>query len=359
MSDRDTAAWVRRIILILLLGGLIALSFVVLRHFLVPALWAAILAYVTWPLHARLCRQLGGRAGWSALLSTLLLTLLLGIPLVWLIVLLREELVGTWRELTALAQHGDLSLPPSVAGIPWLGEWLQEMLSLIMGEPAALRARPAQLGERWGGRVAGVVGDAGLNALLVTVTLFTAFFFYRDGESLVAQLRRVLESFLGPRVGGYLGAVGETTRAVVFGLFLAALAQGALAGLAYWVAGVRAPVFWGAITAILALIPFGAPLIWGSIGVWLLLTGETAAGFGVLAWGALVVSWIDNLVRPLVISGSTQIPFLLVLFGVFGGLGAFGLIGLFVGPVILAVLLAVWREWLEENAPGLGNPPPP
>ncbi len=91
-------------------------------------------------------------------------------------------------------------------------------------------------------------------------------------------------------------------------------------------------------------------MIWGSIGVWLLLQGQIGAGIGLLLWGALVVSWIDNLVRPLVISGVAKIPFLLVLFGVLGGLAAFGLIGLFVGPVILAILLALWREWSGMNA---------
>ncbi|MEA3276350.1 MAG: AI-2E family transporter, partial [Pseudomonadota bacterium] len=128
---------------------------------------------------------------------------------------------------------------------------------------------------------------------------------------------------------------------------LTALAQGALAGLGYWVAGAGAPVLLGALTALLALVPFGAPLVWGSVGVWLLLTDAFWPGVGVLLWGALVVSMIDNLVRPLAISSSTRIPFLAVFIGVLGGLQAFGLVGLFIGPVILAVMLAVWREWLE------------
>ena len=103
----------------------------------------------------------------------------------------------------------------------------------------------------------------------------------------------------------------------------------------------------GAITALIAMIPFGTPFVWGSIGLWLLASGDTIAGIGLLLWGALVVSWVDNLVRPLVISSATRIPFLLVMFGVLGGLAAFGLVGLFLGPVVLAVLMAVWREWIE------------
>ena len=103
------------------------------------------------------------------------------------------------------------------------------------------------------------------------------------------------------------------------------------------------------VSSVEKLIPFGTPLVWGSIGVWLLLTGKTAAGIGLLVWGAVVVSWVDNLIRPIVISSATQIPFLLVMFGVLGGLSAFGMVGLFLGPVILAVLMAVWRQWLDAE----------
>ena len=195
-----------------------------------------------------------------------------------------------------------------------------------------------------------LVGDLGLNALRFGVALLTAFFLFRDGDHVLEQLRRVLHGLLGDRVQGYFTAVGDTMRAVVYGLMAAAIAQGLLAGLGYWVAGVHAPAFWGAVTAMVALIPFGAPLVWGSIGVWLLLQGEVGAGVGLLLWGALAISWIDNLVRPLVISGVAKIPFVIVLFGVLGGLAAFGLIGLFVGPVILAILLALWREWTADCA---------
>jgi predicted PurR-regulated permease PerM len=105
------------------------------------------------------------------------------------------------------------------------------------------------------------------------------------------------------------------------------------------------------VTAIFALVPFGTPLVWGSVSVWLLATGDTWAAAGLAAWGALVVSQIDNLFRPLVISSATRIPYILVLFGVLGGISAFGLVGLFLGPIVIAVLLAVWREWVHEHPP--------
>ncbi len=124
-----------------------------------------------------------------------------------------------------------------------------------------------------------------------------------------------------------------------------ALVQGAFAGVGYWVAGLGSPVTLGLITALFALIPFGTPLAWGGAGAWLLFQGETGAAIGVWIWGAAVVSQIDNVLRPLFISSVSAIPFLLVLFGVLGGILAFGLVGLFAGPIVLAVAWAIWREW--------------
>jgi predicted PurR-regulated permease PerM len=125
--------------------------------------------------------------------------------------------------------------------------------------------------------------------------------------------------------------------------------QGFLVGLGYLVAGVGAPVFLAALTTVCGLIPFAAPAVWGGVCVWLFIKGSTAAAVGLLIWGSIVLGWTDHIVRPFLISREAEIPFLVVLFGVLGGLAAFGLVGLFVGPVILAVLLAVWREWLFES----------
>jgi predicted PurR-regulated permease PerM len=155
------------------------------------------------------------------------------------------------------------------------------------------------------------------------------------------------------RVGHYLVAVGDTVKAVVYGIVLAALAQATLAGVGYAFAGLHAPLLLGAVTFLVALIPFMVPFVWGGASLWLLLKGESAAALGRFIWGLTAVSWIDNIVRPLVISGATRIPFLLVMFGVLGGLAAFGLVGLFIGPVILAVLIAIWREWLIDQRPSV------
>ena len=158
-----------------------------------------------------------------------------------------------------------------------------------------------------------------------------------------------MEKVIGPRIHHYMDTISETTRAVVYGVGLTAIAQAILAGLSYVVAGVPNPMVLTIATFLLALIPFGTPVAYGSVALWLFSQGQTVEAIGVFAWGVCIVSTSDNVIRPLVISGATQIPFLLIMFGVLGGVASFGLVGLFIGPVILAVILAIWREWLHET----------
>jgi predicted PurR-regulated permease PerM len=350
VTERNADSVPRRIILALILGGLFVLGYLVLSWFIVPAAWAAILAYVTWPVYARLRRLLRGHAMSSALAMTLLLTTAFVLPLLWLVALLQSEFVLAYQAASSYMADGSHRLPGFVLQIPWFGERLQDLVDQFTTDPAALRAQLATWAQQWLGDLRDLVGSVAQNALKLGFAVLTVLFIYRDGESLLDQVRRVLRRFLGRRVDGYIDAIGTTTKAVLYGLVLTAFAQGALAGVGYWFAGVRAPVLFGAFTALIALMPFGTPFVWGSLGAWLLFTGKTLEGIGLLLWGTLVVSWVDNLIRPLVISNATHIPFLLVMFGVIGGLAAFGLIGMFVGPVIVGVLMALWREWLEDQA---------
>jgi predicted PurR-regulated permease PerM len=349
VEDLATAPWLRRLIVAALLIGLIVLSFQVLEPFIVPVVWATILAYVTWPAYSRLLRALRGRRTLAALLMTLALTAAVILPTVWLITLLRGEAVDLYREFAAVLAAGGPKLPESLLRLPWIGEWLREVSEAMASNPRALGDEIRMLIDRSFDEVRLIVGGVGRNVAKLLIAIISLFFLYRDGPSFAAQVTNVLEQILGARVHSYLAAIGQTVKAVVYGLVLAALAQGSLAGLGYWAAGFEAPVFLAALTTFAALIPFAVPLVWGGAGIYLLVTGKTAAGIGLLIWGATAVSWIDNVVRPLVISNQTRIPFLLVMFGVLGGITAFGFVGLFVGPVILAILIAIWREWLLES----------
>lgn len=351
-EDLHSSPWLRRLIVAFLLGGLLVLSYVVLRPFLVPVIWALILTYVTWPLFVRLRKLLRGHTTLTALIMTLALTTAFIVPLVWLASMVRTELGGAYDALAAFLGRKP-QLPESIAGIPWFGEWLQGLIDQVGRDPQSLPTEIGKLADQSLDEIRTVIGGVGRNLAKTLFALISAFFMYRNGEQFAKQVREVMHRLLGERVDDYIIAIGDTTRAVVYGLVLAALAQGLLAGAGYWLSGLQAPVLLGAVTALIALVPFGAPIIWISAGVWLLITDRSGAGIFLLLWGALAVSWVDNLIRPLVISNATRIPFLLVMFGVLGGIAAFGLVGLFVGPVILAVLMAVWREWL-----GIPHPQP-
>jgi predicted PurR-regulated permease PerM len=331
----------------LLLALLLSLSYLVLRDFLIPLVWGTVLVYSSWPLYRGLRMRLGGHDNLAAGLMTLLLTTALVIPLLVITAMLGDELAGAYRTAQARLDQGPLTLPASLAEIPWLGNQLTVLLERVAGDPTTIRDWLTAQGSPWLEEARGILGAIGRNVFKLGITLLALFFLFRDGERILSESQRVLRRFLGVRVEGYWRAVTATTRGVVYGLVLTALAQGALAGLGYWVAGLDTPALLGALTALLALVPFGAPLVWGAAGLWLLATGELWAGIGLLLWGTLIVSMIDNVIRPLAISSAARVPFFLVLLGVFGGLRAFGLVGLFLGPIVLTVMLAVWREWLE------------
>jgi predicted PurR-regulated permease PerM len=241
-------------------------------------------------------------------------------------------------------------LPQAIRDLPYVGAQAQEVLNQVAADPKALRGQFLLMMEQSSVEVTRLIGGAGRNIAKLFFAVFSMYFLLRDGPRLMREARAVLEGILGPRVHDYIDAAGATTQAVVYALMLGALAQGLAAGIGYWIFDVDAPVLMGAVTVMIALIPFGAPMVWGSLATWALVRDDMVNGVGLILWGLILVSWVDNIVRPLVISNATRMPFLLVVFGVLGGVLAFGLVGLFIGPVLLAVSLAIWREWLEEHS---------
>ncbi|MDY0268543.1 AI-2E family transporter [Trichloromonas sp.] len=334
----------RRLVPWLALSGLTLLAFLVMTPFLSPLAWAGVLAYASWPVAQWLRKKCGGGDSLAAGLMTALVALTLFLPLFWLGWLAQQEV----SRLYPLFQEF-VTLPPPVPdwlrGVPGLSDWLSQKRELLLADPHSVIAAGKIWLKAHSSQAAALVGGLGRNLVKLVLVVLILFFFYRDGTRIMLELRHVLERYLGARAHGYLKAVADTNRAVVYGVLLTALVQGSLAGAGYWVAGLDSPVTLGTMTALFALIPFGTPLLWGGAGLWLLSQGKVGAALGMWAWGALVVSQADNLLRPLFISSVSAIPFLLVLFGVLGGILAFGLVGLFVGPIVLAVVWAVWREW--------------
>ena len=348
-SVQQYAPTLQKVLLFGLFFVLIFLSFHVLKYFIVPVVWATIIAYMTWPLYQSVQRMCGPRPTLSATIMMILVTLVVGIPLTFAIFILQHEGRNLYYELQKQVFSGHLNVPDFIRDLPFVGKEISRSLREINEDPNSIINSISVWiqGHLNYGRF--LLSEISRNLIKLGFAMLSLFFFYRDGQTLLNQVSKALEMVIGPRVHHYLDTISETTRAVVYGVGLTAIAQALLAGVSYFVAGVPNPMVLTIVTFLFALIPFGPPLAYGSVALWLFSQGQTIEAIGVMAWGVCVVSTADNVIRPLVISGATQIPFLLIMFGVLGGIASFGLIGLFIGPVILAVLLAIWREWLHET----------
>ena len=339
----------QKVLLFGLIFILFYLSFQVLKYFIVPVLWAAIIAYITWPLYHSVQKLCGPRPTLSATIMISMVVLVVGIPLTFAIFMLQHEGRNLFYELQKQVFSGHLDVPQFIRDLPIIGKEVTRTLKEINTDPNSI----VQNVSGWFqshlnyGRL--VLSEISKNIFKLCFAVMSLFFFYRDGQTILNQVSKALEMVIGPRIHHYLDTISETTRAVVYGVGLTAIAQALLAGLSYFVAGVPNPMVLTIVTFIFALIPFGPPVAYSAVSLWLFSQGQTIEAIGVMVWGVCVVSTADNVIRPLVISGATQIPFLLIMFGVLGGLASFGMVGLFVGPVILAVLLAIWREWLHEQ----------
>ena len=239
----------RRIAAFAFLVFIFGATIVVLSPFFVALAWAGILAYVTWPLHQWLKNRLPGRENVVALLMTVAVTATLLLPLLWVALTVAGDVMTASGVLKRLAEEG---LPPLPAGVhAWpLGDWLATQYARVQGDPEWVRAQLTALGLTDASALKTFAGGVGRNAAKFGIAVFALFFLYRHGDEVLTLFRGVATRWLGDSARGYIQAVGVTVRAVVFGIVLTAVAQGVLAGLGYWVAGISAPALWGAITAL-------------------------------------------------------------------------------------------------------------
>ncbi|MDO4893975.1 AI-2E family transporter [Moraxella sp.] len=339
----------QRLLSAVLLTVLVILCFQIVQFFISPAIWAAILAYVTFPLYRFFHHKVHLSPTLSALIMTAAVSLTIGVPLIIGVFFLQQEVISFYGTMVHRLQAGYVDLPESIKNLPIIGQQIRDTLWEINKDPESsmATARAWVQSHLYYGKLA---FDAVLkNLTKLGMALMTLFFFYRDGMSLMKQIRQAMKNIIGDRIDHYINSVAATTQAVVYGIGLTALAQALLAGLGYAVANAPNPILLTIITFMVALVPFGTPFAWGGVSLWLLSQGYTTQGIGLGLWGILVISWVDNLIRPIVISGATKIPFILIFIGVLGGLTAFGFVGLFIGPVVLAIVLAVWREWISQH----------
>jgi predicted PurR-regulated permease PerM len=327
----------------------IALASVWMLWRFLPALaWACVLAIATWPLRQGLARRGMGKNTLAALL-TLVLAVVLVLPLIGLGIEAAHDSGAIMRWIDGIRQNG-LGTPEWLAHLPLVGNGMAAWWQANLAEPGAARALFGRAETSGIFSLTRTLGVQVANRLTILVfTLLALFFLYRDGPSVMEEAHAIADRLFGPP-GGQLGnATVKAVRGTVNGLVLVGLAEGVLLGIAYLATGLSHAALLGLVTAVLATVPFGAPLVFVACALFLFAQSQTTAAIALLVFGALVTFVADHFVRPILIGNSTRLPFLWVLLGIFGGLESFGLIGLFLGPAIISILIAIWREGAEAD----------
>lgn len=319
--------------------------------FLVPMLAAMVIGFASWPLYRRLLNTVGGNRTIAATIAIILVVSFIVVPISLAAVYAVAE-VKTWGAWALKANELGAPVPVWIMQVPLAGPWLSAHWDQYVGHPGALGElvqliSGANIGTIYRGIL--VIGASAFHGILTLLfMLISLFFVYRDGERIVAQLDIVGERILPERWERVSRLVPLTISSTVTGMTVIAVGEGIVLGLAYWIAGVPSPVTLGIITGFMALIPGGAPLSFTLVSVYLVARGSLVAGIGLLVWGAVELFIVDKTLRPRLVGGPIKLPFLPTFFGLVGGVKTMGLLGLFVGPVLMAILVAIWREWLHE-----------
>jgi predicted PurR-regulated permease PerM len=349
--DKNSTDKGQQIARMVLVAGLLLLGAWIAGRFLPALLWAVILAVAIDPLHLKLRARFGGAHRIAIPLAiTTAAALVVLVPLALGIAQAAREAhdIGLW---IATAQATGVPVPDWVARLPVgsdvVRSWWQANLATPEGASAFLHGFR---GAEWIERSRSIGSNLLHRAVIFGFTLLTLFFVLRDRDALIVQARRGADKLLG-ETGERVGEQAlRSVRGTIDGLVLVGLGVGAVMAAAYFLLGVPHPLLLGSLTAVAAMIPFGAPLIFVLAALLLVVAGSPGAAVAVLAIGTVVMFVADHFIRPALIGGATRLPFLWVLIGILGGVETLGLIGLFIGPAAMAVLVMLWREFLAGGA---------
>jgi len=343
------------ILLVILLVGCL----MVMRPFISALLWAIVLSFSVWPLYRRLLNVLRGRKSLAAVVMMLAMILVMLVPFV----IVGATLAQNIKELSVAMRHWLESGPPAPPGwlakVPVIGASAVEKWQTLASDSASLLEEAKRFIEpasAWFLK-AGFKLGSGLFDLALSILI--TFFLLRDGTTLADRLTTGVSRIAGEQGKHLLGVAGNTVRGVVYGILGTALVQSVMAGIGFLIAGVPGASLLALMTFFLSVVPVGPPLIWLPAALWLFHQGSTGWGIFMLVWG-VGVSSVDNVVKPWIISQGSAMPFLLIFFGVIGGALAFGFIGVFIGPTLLAVSYRLVGEWFATkrqapNAPSSGD----
>lgn len=329
---------------------IILASAIWLMHGFIPALlWAVVIAIATWPLRVRLAQTIAGSNMRVAAIMTALVAILLFFPIIYALFRAASDM-GAFTHWIIAVQKTGIAAPLWLHTVPVFGEQASRWWSGNLTDPANLSVFLGRFDSAWIKSVAQSLGAQAAHRLITLVfTVTTLFFLYEGGNELSRKTLTLLQKLTGETGKRYGLQAAIAIRATVNGVVLVGLGEGLIIGISYGVAGAPHAAILGLLTGALAMIPFAAPLIFTGVSVILLAQGNMAAAAGVFIFGMLVLSIGDHVVRPKIIGGSVELPFLWVLFGILGGVEVFGLIGLFVGPALMALVIMMWNDMTQGS----------
>jgi predicted PurR-regulated permease PerM len=355
-GERGFWARLGAVLLLAALGYLVWRIVTPLWH---PLAWALLLGSLLAPFNLKLAARLGGRPRLASSVTLLLTVLLFILPVAAVAGAVATQAAQLLNRLELLMPDLSQGLTPDLGNLPWLERplaWIDANTSISLAQLQGWLVEGSRrllegLMSSGGTFVMGALGTAASFVLM----LFVLFFVLRDGPAVAQQVVQMLpiEDRRRARLWQHLA---DVTRAVFLGIGLTALVQGILVGVGFWIAGLPSPLVFGVIAVLVALIPMvGSALVWVPGVLFLAARGEYGYAIFLAVWGAVVVGMVDNFLRPMLISGRADVPTLAVFVGVMGGLAAFGFIGLFVGPIVLGLLVALFRYESEERAASPGR----
>jgi predicted PurR-regulated permease PerM len=336
------------ILLAILLGGCL----LVLLPFVTALLWGTVLSISSWPLYCRVVKLLRGRRTLAALVMALAMICVILVPFV----IIGATLGDNVKELTAATQRWVDAGPPAppewLAKVPGVGQRAADYWVSLAADSSKLLAVAKQFIEPVSGWLLRGGLALGRGLLQLALSILIAFFFFRDGGKAADRVSAAVDRIAGERGHYLLEVAGNTVRGVVYGILGTALVQAVIAGIGFFIAGVPGAGVLALLTFFLSVVPVGPPLIWLPSALWLFHQGSIGWGIFMLIWG-VGVSSVDNFVKPWIISQGSAMPFLLIFFGVIGGALAFGFIGVFIGPTLLAVGYRLVQEWAATSRTGV------
>jgi predicted PurR-regulated permease PerM len=338
-----------------LVAGLAAVIFIlwgcviILMPFFPAMLLALIFVLSTWPAFVKLEEWLDHQKTLAASLMTLLLAVCFLVPLLFLGSSVVDNYSRVSQAISQTMQNNPTQAPVWMTDIPVIGERLNQLWQDYSADKQAFMVRLQEYQQPITNFLISSGAAIGRGLLDLALGVIISFFLFRHGLSYADRLQTLIENFIGSQGRRLLKVSKNTLIGIVYGVLGTALAQGVLAAIGFWIAGVPGAPLLGLMTFFLSFIPMGPPLIWVPVTIWLFSEGMIWMGVFMAVYGLLIISFIDNFIRPYFISVGSNLPLLLVLFGVFGGLISFGFIGLFIGPTLLALAYTLIIEWTQSR----------